>query len=153
MLPMVRSLFPQARLLWMRLGASVASYEMGMKVAEIARGLGRAAVAIGSTDLTHYGPNYDFEPHGTGIQAVEWVKTVNDAAFLKAVLACDGNEAIGRATVDYSACSPGAAVGAMGFAAALGASSSELLAYGTSADIAFSTSFVGYGAIAWRKSD
>jgi AmmeMemoRadiSam system protein B len=124
-----------------------------MKVAELARGLGRAAVAIGSTDLTHYGPNYDFEPHGSGTQAVEWVKTVNDAAFLRAVLACDGSGAIERATADSSACSPGAAVGAMGFAAALGASSAALIAYGTSADIAFSTSFVGYGAIAWRKGD
>lgn len=151
MLPMIRSMFPSARLLWMRLGAGIPSYQTGKTVAAIALRLGRKTVAIGSTDLTHYGPNYGFQPHGGGESAVEWVRSVNDAAFLKAVLEGDGQTALDRAIKDSSACSPGAALGAMGFASELGATSSALLAYGTSADIAKASSFVGYGAVAWSR--
>jgi MEMO1 family protein len=151
MLPMIRFLFPSARVFWMRLGAGIASYQTGKTVAAIAGRLGRKTVAIGSTDLTHYGPNYGFQPHGGGEAALEWVRSVNDAAFLNALLEGDGQAALDRAVKDSSACSPGAAIGAMGFAAELGAASSVLLAYGTSADIAKASSFVGYGAVAWSR--
>ncbi|MFO0971998.1 MAG: AmmeMemoRadiSam system protein B [Phycisphaerae bacterium] len=29
-------------------------------------GARRDAIVLGSSDLTHYGPNYDFSPHGVG---------------------------------------------------------------------------------------
>ncbi len=151
MLPMIRVLFPASRVLWLRVAADVSSWETGKTVAAAAGRLGRRAVAVGSTDLTHYGPNYDFQPRGTGKEALEWVRTVNDAAFLRAVLAGDPGAAIARAEEDSSACSAGAAVAAMGFAAACGAVSGDLLAYGTSADVSPATSFVGYGAVAWTK--
>ena len=151
LLPMIRVLFPASRVLWLRVGADLSSWEIGKTVASAAARLGRRVVAVGSTDLTHYGPNYDFQPQGMGKAALEWVRTVNDAAFLQAILACDPGAAIERAEGDSSACSAGAAVAAMGFAAANGATSADLLAYATSADVSPATSFVGYGAVAWTK--
>ena len=69
----------------------------------------------------------------------------------------DPGEVLSRAETEHSACSAGAVLGTMGFAAALrtgGASGAgNLLGYGTSADIAMEEevphSFVGYGAFGW----
>jgi AmmeMemoRadiSam system protein B len=56
---------------------------------------------------------------------------------------------IERSETDQSACSAGAVVAAMGFAAATTNQPGKLLAYGTSADSHPAASFVGYAALAW----
>jgi AmmeMemoRadiSam system protein B len=152
LLPMVRYFFPEARLLWIRLPAEISSFEAGKTIAMTARSLERKTVFLGSTDLTHYGPNYSFSPRGYGRKALEWVEKENDRGFIDAVLAGNPEEALRRAEEDRSACSAGAVLGAMGFASLCAGSKTpkaELLVYGTSA--AMSTdeipdSFVGYGA-------
>lgn len=149
LLPMVHWFFPRARLLWARFPAGASSFEAGKLLAESAKTLGRRLAVVGSTDLTHYGRNYGFTPHGGGKEALDWVKKVNDAAFIRAVLAGDPAEVLRRAEEDYSACSAGAVLGAMGFAASASPPQAELLAYTTSADVTeeeFPDSFVGYGA-------
>jgi AmmeMemoRadiSam system protein B len=150
LLPMVRWFFPRARLLWMRFPAEASSFEAGKLLAERAKALGRRLALAGSTDLTHYGRNYGFSPRGSGKEALEWVKKVNDAAFIRAVLSGDPAGVLRRAEEDYSACSAGAVLGAMGFAGSSGPPHAELLAYATSADVTeeeFPDSFVGYAAV------
>jgi AmmeMemoRadiSam system protein B len=162
LIPMVHFFFPRARLLALRLPADLSSWETGTLLAGTAGALGRKLVALGSTDLTHYGANYGFSPRGRGDAALKWVREVNDRRFIRAVLDGDRNAVIERAEGERSACSAGAALGVMGFAAALnrgeGALVPRLLAYGTSADALGGTrsgsldsdlpdSFVGYGAI------
>jgi AmmeMemoRadiSam system protein B len=167
LLPMVKYFFPRARLLWLRLPAETASYEAGRVLARSALSLGREIKVLGSTDLTHYGYNYGFTPRGSGRRALDWVKTVNDRRFIEAVLEGDGGAVLARAEGEKSACSAGAALGCLGFAAETAASgggaesalsparppSAELLAYGTSADTAgegeIPDSFVGYAALRW----
>ncbi len=151
-LPVVKYLFPDARLLWVRLPADASSLEFGRILAETAEGLGRRTVAVGSTDLTHYGPNYGFAPMGSGKAALAWVREVNDRAFLDAVLAFDAEGVLFRGEEKRAACSTGAVLGAMGYALSRGASVSRLAAYGTSADCSPGPSFVGYGAVVFAAA-
>jgi AmmeMemoRadiSam system protein B len=151
LLPMVRYYFPRSRLLWIRLPAETASLEAGEAIARTAALLNRKTVVLGSTDLTHYGDNYGFSPRGRGKEALDWVREVNDAAFIRAVLEGDGEGILRRAEEDLSACSAGAVLGALGFARSAGGGKARLLAYGTSADADSRVpgSFVGYGALGW----
>jgi AmmeMemoRadiSam system protein B len=152
---MARYFFPQAKLLWLRFPAEASAFEAGRLLAEKAEALGRRVAVIGSTDLTHYGANYGFSPHGKGKEALDWVKNVNDAAFIKAVLSGESAQVLRRAEEDSSACSAGAVLGAMGFVSHFGRQKAKLLGYATSADVGESRSgeseipdsFVGYAAI------
>ena len=153
LLPMVHYFFPQAKLLWLRFPAALSSFEAGKILAKTASSLGRRIVVLASTDLTHYGINYGFNPKGSGNAALEWVKNVNDAAFIEAVIKGDPQLVLERAEKDYSACSAGAVLGALGFCAESGLSKRKLLKYSNSADMGASNlnagvpdSFVGYAA-------
>ena len=151
LLPMVHYFFPQAELLWLRFPAELSSFEAGKTLCLAAGELGRSIAVLASTDLTHYGRNYGFSPKGSGKAALEWVKKVNDAAFISAVLDGDPGEVLTRAEEDFSACSAGAVLGALGFASSH-EKRAKLLDYRTSADAGMEDeipdSFVGYTAIA-----
>jgi AmmeMemoRadiSam system protein B len=150
---MAHYLFPGAKLLWLRFPADEGAFEAGRELARIALGLRRKLVVLGSTDLTHYGENYRFQPRGEGEKALAWVRETNDPRFIEAVQSGDPGAILRRAEEDRSACSPGAVLGALGFALERGAVKAELLAYGTSADQSpgeVPPSFVGYGAFCWR---
>jgi AmmeMemoRadiSam system protein B len=154
LLPMIAYFFPKAQILPFRLPGTLASFQAGEIVAGIASALQRKVGVVGSTDLTHYGKNYRFAPRGYGKPALEWMKTVNDRAFIDALLEGVPETILARAEQDYSACSVGAVLGALGFAQARGAVTGTLLCYGTSAEAPFPQetlpdSFVGYGAAAW----
>ncbi|MDR0553677.1 MAG: AmmeMemoRadiSam system protein B [Treponema sp.] len=152
LLPMVRYLFPVAKLVWVRLPAEARSFEAGKAIAETAGALKRKIAVLGSTDLTHYGDNYGFSPHGSGSAALEWVTTVNDRAFIDAALAGSQAEVLERAVQDHAACSAGAVLACLGYARAMKASGGELLAYATSAAAGeVPDSFVGYASIVWRR--
>ncbi|MDR1909877.1 MAG: AmmeMemoRadiSam system protein B [Spirochaetaceae bacterium] len=154
LLPMVKHFFPVARLLWLRLPADPASLDAGTAIAQTAAALGRNFVLLGSTDLTHYGSNYGFSPQGAGPEALAWVKTKNDKAFIDAVLASDPALVLRRALDDRSACSPGPVLACLGCAEYLRAGPPSLLSYATSADTAPSVpdSFVGYAALNWAEA-
>ncbi len=149
-LPLIAALFPAAKIVWLRFPPVIESYDLGEKIAVCAQSLKRDIRVVGSTDLTHYGPNYDFMPQGIGPAALEWVTKKNDAALLKAIQSRDPQQVLEHAEMDQSACSIGSVLGVMGYADAIGASEVTLLAYGTSADIYPSTSFVGYAALGWK---
>ena len=152
-LPIVRFFFPQALLIWLRLSAQSASFEAGKIISREATKLNRKVNVLASTDLTHYGVNYGFMPQGRGEAALRWVREVNDAAFIKAVEAGDSGKVLRRAELDFSACSAGAVLGAMGFAQEEGLGGARLLEYSTSANVhndeEVPDSFVGYAAMAF----
>jgi len=162
LLPMVKYFFPEAKLLWVRFPADIRSFDAGKILAGTAASLGRNILVLGSTDLTHYGPNYGFSPKGLGREALEWVKTVNDKRFIDAVEEGNPRLALERAEGEHSACSAGSVLGVMGFAeeaagksGAASGNAGKLLSYGTSADISMNDtgslpdSFVGYGVFVW----
>ncbi|MCL1958887.1 MAG: AmmeMemoRadiSam system protein B [Spirochaetes bacterium] len=153
LLPMVHYFFPKAMLLWLRLPAAISSFEAGKIISQVSAKLNRRVNVLGSTDLTHYGRNYGFMPQGSGRQALRWVSEVNDANFIKAVESGNSNKVLLCAEKDFSSCSAGAVLGAMGFAHAGKLGGAKLLQYGTSADMQnednIPDSFVGYAAMAF----
>ena len=146
-LAMVKYLFPEAKLLALRSPASLRAKELGEAVVEIAQKEGISIVAVGSTDLTHYGPNYGFLSKGVGSKAVEWVKKENDKGFIDRALGMDIEGLLKHAEENDSACSAGAAASAVATCQALGAKKGILLDYYTSYEIMPDDSFVGYAGI------
>jgi hypothetical protein len=149
-LPFVKELFPEASILPIGAPARADSMAIGQAVARAARELGLPICVVGSTDLTHYGPNYQFSPKGHGASAEEWVRAENDRAVVDHLVALDGAQALEHAREHRSACCPGAAIAALSAARELGASAGELLDYATSNDVhPGGASFVGYAGIVY----
>jgi AmmeMemoRadiSam system protein B len=154
LLPLARFFFPDAKLLWARLPAEISSFKAGKALAATANRLGRKINVLASTDLTHYGRNYGFSPKGGGRAALDWVRNVNDANFIAAVEAGSAQAVLERAERDFSSCSAGAVLGAMGFAEEEALAPARLLEYCTSADALPDEepdSFVGYAAFAFDR--
>jgi AmmeMemoRadiSam system protein B len=146
-LAMVKYFFPETKLVATRSPLSLKAEALGKEVAEIAKKEGISIVAIGSTDLTHYGPNYGFLSKGVGPASVEWVKKENDRGFIDRALRMDAEGLLKHAMENDSACSAGAAISAMATCKALGSEKGILLDYYTSYDIMPDDSFVGYAGI------
>ena len=143
-LPFVKYFFPRARVLTMGLPPVETSLDIGRAVVAEARQRGLDIRIIGSTDLTHYGPNYGFTPEGRGDRALSWVRDENDKGVIDAMLALDGAGVIRRGVASQSACCAGAAGGAIAAVRELGAAGGSVLAYATSHDKSPGDSFVGY---------
>ncbi|MCZ7645018.1 MAG: AmmeMemoRadiSam system protein B [Planctomycetota bacterium] len=129
---------------------------LGQAAARAVERLGRNAVALASTDLTHYGSEYyGFDPMGAGPEAHRWSKEVNDGAFLERVLALDAEGAAERGEADRSACGPQAAAAAIAFAQARGATEGVLLEHVTSwerdPERGAPRNFVGYAAVVFVR--
>jgi hypothetical protein len=148
-LAMVKYFFPRAKLVAIRSPLSMKAETLGREVAEVAKKTGISIVAIGSTDLTHYGPNYGFLSKGIGPASVKWVKEENDKGFIERALKMDATGLLKHALENDSACSGGAALSAMATSKALGAEKGVLLDYYTSYDIMPDESFVGYAGIVY----
>jgi hypothetical protein len=146
-LPMVKYFFPRAKVLALRGPHSEKALELGEAVAAVAGELKVSLLAFGSTDLTHYGPNYGWTPKGYGKDAVKWVKEVNDKEFVDAALKLDGAAMLKLAARDQCACSAGGAAAAVAAAKKLGAARAQLVDYYTSYDVMPGDSFVGYAGI------
>jgi AmmeMemoRadiSam system protein B len=146
-LPLIKHYFPQSRLLALRSPHDETAIGLGALAADLARKQGKTLMAFGSTDLTHYGPNYGYSPAGRGPKAVEWVKKENDRGFIDRIVAMDGPGALEHAARSQSACSAGGAVSAMAATRALGSDKGCLVDYYTSHDVMPGDSFVGYAGI------
>ncbi|MCB9557564.1 MAG: AmmeMemoRadiSam system protein B [Deltaproteobacteria bacterium] len=147
-LPMLRALLPSARLV--HIGAPPEEEwveRISEAVANACQRRRREAVFIGSTDLTHYGPNYDFMPHGLGAEAERWARQHNDRAFIDAALNGDHRTMVHHALAKFSACCPGAAAAALRCASLTAAPRPTLLRHRQSCELLPSESFVGYASI------
>jgi AmmeMemoRadiSam system protein B len=146
-LPFIKYFFPKAKIVTIGASPKPESLDIGKKTVEISRELGRKAVFIGSTDLTHYGFNYGFMPKGTGEEAVKWVNEVNDAQSVDLMVDMQPRELLDEALANHNACCMGAAATAIAACREAGAQKGELLSYYTSYDIHPGSSFVGYAGI------
>jgi MEMO1 family protein len=143
-LPFVRHCFGAVPIVPMGVPPSATAIEIGRAAAEAGRRMGLRLKIIGSTDLTHYGRNYGFNPKGEGDQALEWMRSDNDRRFIDAILAMDPEGVLQEARSSHNACCAGAVAAALTAAKALGSSSPRTLAYATSHDKHPGDSFVGY---------
>jgi MEMO1 family protein len=146
-MPFVRYFFKDARVLAMGVPPHAETLALAASVVEIASDLDLRIAVIGSTDLTHYGPNYGFTSQGTGPKAVAWVRDENDRRVIAAMRRMDP-EAVIREGLDHdNACCSGAAAAAIAAGKAMGAQKADQLIYATSYDISPGDSFVGYTGI------
>jgi hypothetical protein len=150
-LPIAVRAFPGIRLVPLMVPLTVSGVETGRAVARVARSLGRRVLLVASTDLTHYGPNYNFTPAGIGPAALRWVKEENDARILGAIRRLDAESLVEIAREHKNACGPAAAACVLAAGRELGANAAYILQYTTSHDImphGDPINFVGYvGAV------
>ncbi|PIE70887.1 MAG: AmmeMemoRadiSam system protein B [Deltaproteobacteria bacterium] len=146
-MPFIKHAFPDSRVLAMGVPFSEEALKIAEAAVRVAAGQQKQIRVIGSTDLTHYGPNYGFTPKGHGPDALTWVKTKNDARFIAAVLAMAPRQMLTEAATAGNACCAGAAAAAMTAGIKLGSEQALLYAYATSADKQPGDSFVGYAGI------
>ena len=149
-LPIIKYFFPNTRLLPVGVPPAASSISIGERAADIAGELGLRIKVIGSTDLTHYGPNYANTSMGTGEQAVDWVKNHNDKKMVDLILDMDTEKIIGESLRNQNACCGGAVSAAVASVKKLGAVESKKLIYTTSYDVMPGSSFVGYAGIVFK---
>jgi AmmeMemoRadiSam system protein B len=146
-LPFIKYFFPEIRIVPIGLPPNPASLDVARRAVEISKGMGRKTIVLGSTDLTHYGSNYGYIPKGTGAQAVEWVKTVNDKQAVDLMVAMDENAVLDESFESHNICCSGAAASAIAAAKELGALKAKEMIYSNSYDVRPDSSFVGYVGI------
>lgn len=146
-MPFIRYFFKTARVVAMGVPPANETLALAEAVVATAEELDLSIVVFGSTDLTHYGPNYGFTSQGRGSQAVDWVREKNDRWVIDAMLRMDPQAVIEEGLAHANACCSGAAAASLAAGKALGAGKAEQLFYATSYDKSPGDSFVGYVGI------
>ena len=147
--PILKYFFPTSKLLGLRVGPGQESIKLGTIIHKLSLESNKKIIVLGSTDLTHYGNNFNFKPHGNGDEAVKWVKEINDMEIIVKMLKMDYLGVLKSALQNLSACSSGAAAASIRFASLSNVKSGELVGYSNSYDIYPSESFVGYAGIVY----
>ncbi len=152
LMPMIKYHWPSVQVVTIGVAATPNAGKIGAELVPLARRRGYQRIAvIGSTDLTHYGPDYNYRPQGSGQRALEWVKTKNDPQIIAAIEEFDAAKVIFNARQSRNACSAGAIAAALASAGKLGAKKAGTIGYTTSFDArpgeSDPTSFVGYAGI------
>ena len=145
---MLKSLWPNADGLIVGIPPNERAAPLGREILDLAKRRGyQRIVVVGSTDMTHYGPNYDFQPQGRGAVGLEWVKTKNDPLLIEQIQEMNTQQVMWIAQRHQNACCPGAINAAIAAGRDLGAEKAKLTHYTTSHDVrpdGQPTSFVGY---------
>jgi MEMO1 family protein len=150
--PFIKYFFPTAKIVVAGVAPSpFAAIIAEMAVAE-ANQLGRRIRIIGSTDMTHYGPDFGFTPAGLGEKAVEWVAAHNDQNALEAMVTMDTDKIIAQGLDHKNMCCAGAVAAAVAACKKKGAVKAVVLDYATSFERSRSDSFVGYAGLVYGRS-
>jgi len=150
--PFIRYFFPEAKIVIMGVAPSFFASVIGaMTVAEAGR-LSRKIRIIGSTDMTHYGPDFGLTSQGSAEKAVDWVSCQNDRTAIEAMKRMAEEEIISEGLTHQNMCCPGAAAATVAAVKKMGAVRALELDYATSFEKSASPSFVGYAGILYALS-
>jgi len=130
--PFIQHLFPEAKIVPIMVPPAEFAASFGGEVGDVIISKldgGKRIVCIGSTDLTHYGPRYGFDPMGTGDAAIKWAKEVNDQQFIDFALQMNAEKILHTALQNQNACGAGAAAATVAAAKRLGKTQGYLLAH------------------------
>jgi AmmeMemoRadiSam system protein B len=149
LMPMIKKLWPDAKVVTIGVPPTSDANAIGADAIRLAKARGFEKIAIaGSTDLTHYGPNYSYSPKGRGRRGLEWVKSENDPELIEKIASLDAAKVLWIAERQRNACCPGAVAAAIVAARKLGARRGTTTCYTTSYDVRpldpEPQSFVGY---------
>lgn len=133
--PFIQHLMPDASILPIIVPANDQAAALGSAVGKACQTYGVGAVFVGSTDLTHYGPSYDFTPQGIGPAGLAWAKEVNDRRMIDLISAMKAEDAVGEAETNHNACGGGAIAAAITACQAMGAKRAILLEHTTSNEV------------------
>jgi AmmeMemoRadiSam system protein B len=133
-LPLLKHVLPDVRIVPVGVRPGSEAAEVGRRCAREAVASGRRVAFLGSTDLTHYGPAFGFEPHGRGRAGIRWAKEVNDRRFIALIQAMDADAVVPEAEVNRNACGAGAVAATIAAMAELGAVRYEELRHTCSAE-------------------
>jgi MEMO1 family protein len=153
--PFIQHLFPQAKIVPILTPPADFVIQLGADAAECIKSAGKKIVCIGSTDLTHYGPRYGFNPQGDGASAIEWAKNVNDKFFIDLAIDMQAEKLLSSSMEKENACGPGAAAATVSAAKSLGKTKGLLLAHTNSNEVMekkfgqTGSESVGYAAIVY----
>ncbi|MCX5633485.1 MAG: AmmeMemoRadiSam system protein B [Phycisphaerae bacterium] len=154
--PFIQYLFKDAKIVPILAPPAEAVIAVGSTVGECIKAAGdKKIVCIGSTDLTHYGPRYGFNPKGSGPDGIEWAKNVNDKAFITLAIEMKAERILTESMENQNACGPGAVAATIAAAKALGKIKGVLLAHTHSNEVMeikfgqSSSESVGYAAIVY----
>ncbi|MEK6798204.1 MAG: AmmeMemoRadiSam system protein B [Planctomycetota bacterium] len=151
--PFIKYLFPETRIVPIMVPSLATADEVGEAVGRTLKAYNSEAVVVGTTDLTHYGPNYGFIPEGVGAKGNRWAKEVNDRRFIDLVCRMQCETLVAEAVEKKNACSSGAAAATLATARTLGAACGVLLEHTTSSEVLTGlsnetmTDSVGYAGI------
>jgi len=154
--PFIQYIFPKAKIIPIMMPPSDYSVQLGIDTAECIKKIrDKKIVCIGSTDLTHYGPRYGFDPEGNGPWGINWAKNVNDKAFINLAIEMHPERILIESMENQNACGPGAAAATVSAAKTLGKTRGTLLAHTHSNDVMerrygqTGSESVGYAAIVY----
>jgi len=133
--PFLLHLFPEATFVPIMVPPSERATEVGQAVGRTLEAYQYDALVVGTTDLTHYGPNYGLVSHGVGKEGNHWAKEQNDRRFVELVCSMDADGLVPEALTNRNACSSGAAAATVATVAHLGAKRGVLLEHTTSSEV------------------
>ncbi len=142
--PFIRYFFPEAQLFICAVPPSDMAEKAGHAVVDAAGRLRKRIIAVGSTDMTHYGPRFGFEPAGSGKAGLDWVTRENDACAIRVLQTMDTADIIHQGVTRHNMCCSGAACAAAAAAKKMGAIKGVCLDYATSFEQSRAADFVGY---------
>ena len=147
-IPFIKYLFPNSKIVPLMVPSIAEAVEIGEYAATIIAD--KNVVVLGSTDMTHYGSRFGFQPAGRGKKSLEWVKNENDKRMLDKIIALAAEEVVAEAMANHNACGAGVVAATLSFARAKQRSTGKLLEYTTSWDVYPERdvdSFVGYAGV------
>jgi AmmeMemoRadiSam system protein B len=151
-LPLIELAWPKAAILPVEVPLIDDAMTIGRETARRVNDRGQRAVFLASSDLTHYGPNYDFAPAGIGASGLKWAKE-NDLRLLELFERYDVERIVPEVRQSLNACGGGAIAAMLAACRELGAASASVLthanSYETLASVAPQTpdNAVGYASI------
>ncbi len=146
-LPFIKYFFPDVPIIPIGVPPDTASLDIGKRAVSLAAEMELTIKVLGSTDLTHYGPNYGFSPRGKGDRAAQWVREENDRKIIKAMVDMNPDRVLSEAASRLNACCAGAAATTITAARSLGAVRGHKVAYTTSYEKSPGDSLVGYAGV------
>lgn len=158
-IPFIKHYLPAARIVPIMVPADDESHEVGALVARVCRAVGDEVLYFGSSDLTHYGPTYDFSPKGIGAAGLGWAKDHNDRRMIEAMLRMDARGVVPEAEAHWNACGAGAIAATIAACTESGAGEATLLRHTTSYEVLRerlgvpAEDAVGYASVVFSRPD
>jgi AmmeMemoRadiSam system protein B len=133
-LPLIQRAWPTANVLPVEVPLTDEAVEVGRRTARAVQALGLRAVYLASSDLTHYGPAYQFTPAGVGHPALQWAKE-NDRRLLSVVTDMTAEAVVPEVRQRSNACGGGAIAAMMAACREHGATRASVLRHANSYEV------------------